>query len=391
MRTKGRDSPDIMRIRELDGLRGIAVLAVLAQHYLSWLPRIGAGNGWLGVDLFFVLSGFLITSILLEMRQQKHYFKTFYFRRALRIFPPYFVVMASYFVLSIASARPGSLGLWTQYVFYYTSLFVGQPAILQQKVLVPAVAAGLAVMWSLSVEEIYYTIWAPILRFTNEWSFSLILASMIVAAPLLRWHFHTQHYPEIYTFYCRMDGLAYGSVLALLVRRRKQATRTWRIRDRIFDWAAIGMAITALAFWWSTKGDRTHVIVTTLGITLADIALALVTFAAIRYAGGTAWWLRALRAGWLRSVGMVSYSLYLVHYPLRAFAVWLIYFGHFSRHPALMSEMALGLALSFGVAYAMWYGMESRILLLKDRYHPDSPSSSGAAFSSGPLQAYEMN
>jgi peptidoglycan/LPS O-acetylase OafA/YrhL len=346
----------------------MAVLTVLAQHYLSWLPRVGAAHGWLGVDLFFILSGFLITSILFELSEQEHYFKVFYFRRALRIFPPYFLLMTVYLVLSFASGKPGSLGLWAQYIFYYTSLFVGQPSELSQNILLPPVALGLGVMWSLSVEEIYYTIWAPIVRFTDECSFSFILGCMIVAAPLLRWHFHTPNYPEVYTFYCRMDGLAYGSVLALLLRHRHQSLKSWERLDRFLDWAAIGAAMAALGFWWITKGNRAHLLVTTLGITLADIVFAQIVFAAIRHAGGDAWWSQALRIKWLRSIGMVSYSLYLVHYPLRSVAIWLVQFGHFSKHEALILEITLGLTLSFGTAYMLWYGMESRILRLKDRY-----------------------
>lgn len=359
-----------MRIRELDGLRGMAVLAVLAQHYFSWWPQIGAGNGWLGVDLFFILSGFLITGILLELRNNEYYFRVFYFRRALRIFPLYFLVMAVYLILSLASGKPGTLGLWAQYVFYYTSLFLGQPHELKQNVVIPAVAAGLAVMWSLSVEEIYYIIWAPIVRFTSRNALIFILGCMIVISPLLRWYFHTQTYPEIYTFYCRMDGLAYGSAVALSVHHRNQKGNLWKIPDYVFDWATVGALTIAWAFWLITKGNRSHASVTTIGIVLADIAFGLTVFAAIRHAGGSTWWLRAVRAGWLRSIGMVSYGLYLVHYPLRSFAMWLVQLGHFSRFVGLVLEFSVGLGLSFAVAYAMWYGMESKILRLKGCYIP---------------------
>ena len=85
-----------MRIRELDGLRGIAVLAVIPQHYFTWIPISFFRYGWLGVDLFFILSGFLISSILLELRTSEHYFSVFYARRALRIFPPYYLALAIY-------------------------------------------------------------------------------------------------------------------------------------------------------------------------------------------------------------------------------------------------------------------------------------------------------
>src|SRR5580692_8072510 len=116
-----------MRIKELDGLRGIAVLAVIDTHYLVWLPASGAPYGWLGVDLFFVLSGFLITSILLGLRNEKHYFTVFYSRRALRIFPPYFLALAVFISVSFSLGAPGTWSLWSRFIFYYSSLYVRGP------------------------------------------------------------------------------------------------------------------------------------------------------------------------------------------------------------------------------------------------------------------------
>ena len=358
-----------MRIKELDGLRGIAVLAVISEHYLSWLPAAGSAYGWLGVDLFFILSGFLITSILLELRGKERYFSVFYARRAFRIFPPYFLGIAIYMVTSFAVGQPGTWGLWSQYIFYYTSLFVGQPPQLHAipAILPPLVVLGLAVLWSLSVEEIYYTLWAPIVRFTNQASFSVILAGMILVAPVLRWIFHTPEYPEIYTFYCRMDGLAFGSAVALLLRDRKLAPAIWLPRDKWFDRAALLVIPVTAAFWLLTQGDRSHRIVTTLGLTLVDLSFALFAHALIRRAGSSAWWVSLFRARWLRSIGMVSYSLYLFHYPLRSVAVYLVEMAHFPRHIEAIAGVLLGLVLSFAAAYGLWYGMESHILRWKDR------------------------
>jgi peptidoglycan/LPS O-acetylase OafA/YrhL len=358
-----------MRIQELDGLRGIAVLAVVAQHYLSWLPEVGSHNGWLGVDLFFILSGFLITSILIGLRDKEHYFSTFYKRRALRIFPPYFLGIAVYLAVSFAAGKPGTLNLWAQYIFYYTSLQVGQPEALDYAVIAP-VKLGLAVLWSLSVEELYYTFWAPIVRFTSHRGFTAILIGMITAAPLLRWWLHTPLYPETYTFYCRMDALAYGSVVALLVRSRRQGAQQWQRWDTVFDWAAMGMAAATVVLWIVLRGDRTQVLLTTVGLIMADASFALIVFAVLRKSGSTAWWMRALRARWLRSIGMVSYSLYLFHYPLGYVAEhWVAGWG-LSRHGAAIVQVLVSFALSLAVVYGLWYGMESRILNWKDRHVP---------------------
>lgn len=363
-----------MRIRELDGLRGIAVLAVVAFHYLAWLPQTGSNLGWLGVDLFFILSGFLITSILVDLRGQDHYFTVFYSRRAFRIFPPYFLAIALYLVISFATGMRGTLGLWMQYVFYYTSLFVGQPPELHAipPVLPAFVAAGLSVMWSLSVEEIYYTVWAPMVRYTTQRSFTAILGAMILAAPLLRWWLHTPDYPESYTFYCRMDGLAYGSAIALLVRNQRMHPERWAAWNRLFPrLAGIVIAITA-AFWIVTKGDKGLTIVSTVGIVLADISFAAFTYLLIHNSGSERLWVRIFRARWLRSLGKVSYSLYLFHYPMRIAAADFVEKLHLSRRVSLLASVSLGVTLSLIVAYGLWYGVESHILRWKDRIVPSS-------------------
>jgi peptidoglycan/LPS O-acetylase OafA/YrhL len=358
-----------VRILELDGLRGIAVLAVLAHHYMSWLPITGSGNGWLGVDLFFILSGFLITSILVKLRDKEHYFTTFYARRAFRIFPPYFLGILVYLAVSLAVGKPGTVNLWAQYIFYYSSLYVGQPHELDTTVIMP-VKLGLAVLWSLSVEELYYTLWAPIVRFTSHKGFTAILLGMIVVAPLLRWWLHTPEYPETFTFYCRMDALAYGSVLALLMQARRKGGTAWLGWDRLFDRAAIGSALLTIALWVYLRGDRTSLLLSTVGLVMADATFALLVFAVLRKSGSMAWWMRALRAGWLRSVGMVSYSLYLFHYPLgNLVGSWVATWG-LSRHAGVIVQVFLSLIVSFAVAYGLWYGMESRILNYKDRHVP---------------------
>jgi peptidoglycan/LPS O-acetylase OafA/YrhL len=358
-----------MRIRELDGLRGIAALAVVADHYLSWLPASGAQNGWLGVDLFFILSGYLITSILISLREKEHFFSIFYERRALRIFPPYFLGIAVYLTVSILASKPGTLSLWSQYIFYYTSLHVGPPPALKTTFIQP-VFLGLSVMWSLSVEELYYTFWAPIVRFTSQRGFTAILVAMIVSAPLLRYWLHTPLYPETFTFYCRMDALAYGSVLALLMREWHKGNAAWMQWSKSFDWMAMVLPAATVLLWIFLRGDRTNVLLSTVGLVMADVSFALITFAVLRKSGSQAFWMRALRAKWLRSVGMVSYSLYLFHYPL-GFLVnqWVATWG-LTRHQAAIVQVLVSLAVSFCVAYGLWYAMESPILRWKDRHVP---------------------
>jgi peptidoglycan/LPS O-acetylase OafA/YrhL len=363
-----------MRIKELDGLRGIAVLAVVSEHYVAWVPWAGAHYGWLGVDLFFVLSGYLITSILLDRRQKERYFTVFYARRALRIFPPYFLGLAFYLVYALARGQAATPGLWLRYVFYYTSLFPGQPPelTLDHPFLPAAVVLGLSVLWSLSVEELYYTIWAPVVRWTSPRGFAMVLAMMIVAAPLLRWALHSPDHAELYTFYCRMDALAYGSGVALLLFERRRNPAKWQRADALFDRLGLLVLPIAAIFWIVTAGDRAGIWVATVGLVLADLSFAIAVHALLRRAGGDQFWVRPFRAGWLQSVGMVSYSLYLFHYPLRYVAMEIASALSLPPMEALAFALLLGLIFSFAVAYGLWYGMESGILRWKDRRVPSS-------------------
>jgi peptidoglycan/LPS O-acetylase OafA/YrhL len=187
--------------------------------------------------LFFVLSGFLITSILLGLRNEKHYFTIFYSRRALRIFPPYFLALAVYIAISFALGAPGTWSLWARFIFYYSSLYVRGPFLLNgtPAKLPPIVMQSMGVLWSHSVEEIYYTFWAPVVRFMNESVIRAILITAAISAPLLRLWLGG----ATMTFYGGMDGLAYGSAVALLVHSRRQAPHACFRADRIFDLATI--------------------------------------------------------------------------------------------------------------------------------------------------------
>lgn len=368
MRTGGR-------IPELDGLRALAVLMVIACHYLIKVPYSGAKFGGLGVDLFFALSGFLITTILLELRGREDYFKTFYARRALRIFPPFYGCLAVYFLVSMYLHRMATAGFWMQYVFYYTSLQLGQPAMLHNPALLNfGVAMGFGVMWSLSVEELYYTLWAPVVRFFSIRGIWLTVIAMIMLAPALRWHFHTAMYPETFTFYCRMDGLGFGSLIALVHARERmndvgiRKLALWMRRA----WPVLFFLWLALAI--PTHGEQSSRVFNTFGFSVADAFFASVVYSVVTGTGSSRWTMRWLRIKWLRWIGKVSYTLYLVHFPLRELSTWIVNSAHL-RLPSvvlLSAKTLLGAGLSLLVAYLSWEWMESPILRWKDRRLPST-------------------
>ncbi len=373
-----------MRIRELDGLRGIAVLAVVGQHYFNWLPFSFFRYGWLGVDLFFILSGFLITSILLELRSTEHYFSVFYARRALRIFPPYYLALGIYLITSIAMGLNVPWRFWLRYLFYYNSLYAGGPEVTQGTIpgFPLALVSGLFVLWSLSVEEIYYTIWAPIVRFTSRKSFSLILLGMIFIAPSLRILFHTAAALEVYTFWCRMDGLAYGSAIALLVSFGHSHGDRWFTSGRLINLLTWIIPPISLAFWIISGPTPYKVVSSSLGITLADVSFALITLALIQQSGSSKIWVSIFRNTALRSIGKVSYTMYLCHYPLLRFTNDYLQRFHLEHRIQVVLTHLIALLLTFIVSYSMWHLIESRILRWKDRIvpspHPSQEISAGA-------------
>jgi peptidoglycan/LPS O-acetylase OafA/YrhL len=356
-----------MRIREIDGLRAIAALAVVATHYFSWIRHSGAQYGWLGVDLFFVISGFLITSILIDLKSKSTYFTTFYARRAFRIFPPYFFVLTIYLVHALATHRAGTVGLWTKYVFYYASLLFSLDVEYNISILT---RFGLSVLWSLSVEELFYIFWAPVVRFIDGKRFCVLLTCIIVAAPTLRWALHSHSPFEVFTFYCRMDGLAFGAIVALMVHARQHGSAALTEADRIFDRACLVLGILMVAFFAIVGPEATRLRVTVFGITLADLFFASLVYYMGRHSGESSPHIRFFRFRPLRSIGMVSYSLYLVHQPLLIVASNICAHFHLSRRLNAVTVDVVGMTLTLLAAYSMWYGFESYSLRLKDRMFP---------------------
>jgi peptidoglycan/LPS O-acetylase OafA/YrhL len=145
---------------------------------------------------------------------------------------------------------------------------------------------------------------------------------MILLAPVLRWHFHTPTSPETFTFYCRMDGLGFGSLIALVHQRERLGDKAMQ---SVAGWIRRAWMVL-LPLWLvvaiPTHGDQSSRIFNAAGISLADAIFASMVFAVIGNAGGSGTGVRLLRLSWLRSIGKVSYTLYLVHYPFRVLTIW---------------------------------------------------------------------
>jgi peptidoglycan/LPS O-acetylase OafA/YrhL len=294
---------------ELDTLRGLAVLLVLLFHEfgfqygltgLTGLPRIFVAvtlTGWVGVNLFFVLSGFLITGILLDTRERPDYYRRFYFHRALRILPLYYATLILLVILSRSHliARPASwpfLGLSFVFLANVTELF--------------GVPMQYGVLWSLAVEEHFYLIWPTATRLLARRRLTFLAGVICVGCPVIRaiYYWCGYHAPSGYTWLCA-DGLAFGAVMAILVRS------PWCSRHRLKQVAIALLAggLTLLSLRLSYGGSLfLSAVFRETTVDLLFVGLLPVTLLA-----GTSKWNGIVNRPVLQFFGRISYGVYLIH------------------------------------------------------------------------------
>lgn len=335
-------------IPELQGLRGLAVLAVVIYHCHprlegTWIAYASLW-GWAGVNLFFVLSGFLITSILLESREKPHYFRNFYGRRALRIWPVYVLVLAVCYWQSRWFVGTGPLQAvktapWLAYIFFVQNLFH------------LALPAAIGPTWSLAIEEQYYFLWAPLVRFLRRpWLLASVLTAALVVSPLMRMT-HLAWITPTHTL-THLDGIAWGSLLALGLHTLPLSRRAWL-------WMSLG-ALPLGFLTAATVAGGTAFLDSALAIGFAGAVLASIASTGARNPLSA-----VLRRGPLAFYGRISYGLYMTHIMI------FIYFGWFDlrmdRYSVAgnLAVVAFRLAASTALATALWYGFESQILKLK--------------------------
>ncbi len=324
-------SPSLQRIGQLDGVRGVAILAVFLNHALN------AKLLWMGVDLFFILSGFLITGVLLNAKQHslRGYFAKFYARRARRILPPYLLT------LLVASAIFGLA--WTQHWYFYILLtnLIGPLHI-------PAPVA-FAPLWSLAVEEQFYLFWPFAVYFLSERRLAQLAVSLVVLAPMLRAVFHFQSYEPVYCLTpFRMDLLAVGALLCLAYRH--MPSRIERLGPTFGMFSAVsgigGLVLLdrcGITTGGNTRIGNSLILECTLFVCLGVMLWAL---------SGRS--VRVLQWEPLRYIGKISYTMYLVHR-----GVLFLCSMRFDEHVAAI----VGFSITVAYASASWFLMEKRLLV----------------------------
>jgi peptidoglycan/LPS O-acetylase OafA/YrhL len=309
------------KIPELDGLRGLAIVMVLVHHmgvfqnlgsYTTPLAHIG-GPGWIGVDLFFVLSGFLITGILLRTKRDSHYLRNFYARRALRIFPLYFCYVALLQLLLemhwLAPQVEHAVSQDIHWVWVYAANFriLGKGDFLD---------VFLNHFWSLSIEEHFYFLWPTIVLLIDDAKLRKLCIWGTVGVLALRTLLVLKSVPSstVYTFTpCRMDGFFIGGFAALLfkdtVPNRKRLLVPALALLCVCGTTVLGSCVLSRTFTWSTPFMQS------VGYTLTSagfFALLLLTLVE-RGQGPLS---RLFGSSGLRFFGKYSYALYVLHQPI---------------------------------------------------------------------------
>ncbi|HKO51789.1 MAG TPA: acyltransferase [Polyangiaceae bacterium] len=369
------------KLAVLDGVRGVAIIMVMILHFLHGAVAnnlLGevlltiCGWGVTGVDLFFVLSGFLITRILFRTRLEPHYFRNFYARRTLRIFPLYYAYLILYFGIvtrftNIDRARSIEVSSYQGWVWLYaTNILI----CLRGNYIVASVNH----LWSLAVEEHFYLVWPALVRFFEVRRMLAVCAAAFVIAIACRALFSWLNLPwfaaNVFTL-CRVDSLAAGAALAVFERTYSGETIARGAR-RLF-WISLGV----LAIWGLALGRYPfgQVLKEMLGPSVVALLFASVIALAV-WGPARSLARRLFMPRFLCWIATYAYGLYVLHQPIRILMQRTLPFERLGQY---LNSYLLGLllhgaitgALSIAFAFLSYHCFEKHLLKLKRFFEQD--------------------
>lgn len=368
--------PSLIQLPELDGIRGYIVLWLMMYHI--WVFQ-GEGSlvhawgrvakrGWFGVEVFFTLSGFLITGILLDALGTEKYYRNFYIRRSLRIFPLYYLVITG---LVIA----GSAALWLGFKINDPSIHVLGGVWWNYTYLTNFALAiyghnhtPFDVGWSLALEEQFYLLFPVLVSLTTRAQLKKVMIGAIVLAPFARYlsaRLLPGGFLAAYSLLCcRMDAVAIGALTAIWLREPGQ------VNFRRLSRLTIPLVLIAIASVVLLKRQNTLYLVAGYGW-IAAAAAAIIASLHLEDDRVLKPFRPFLRKRWLTYIGKISYGLYLFHMFVRVTLDRLPFLADYRHNlPVAVLRTVAFFALSILVAHVSWKLFEKPILAFKDRWAP---------------------
>ncbi len=373
------------RNTRIDGLRCLAILFVLIEHFGDYLARFFS-SGYYGVDLFFVISGYLITGILLKNTGESFgsSLKTFIGRRTLRIFPPYYALIGVLLLVGLSPARE----LWGSLVTYtYNYAVIGYREQGNEN--------HLYYLWSLSVEEQFYLVWPLLvlgLRRRKRILMFIVVAVVIAGYAQLLWNIVPQQSRFNYTgLFNRMGSLGLGALGAVAVAAGRLP------RKALFESIWVELAVfAALAISLTTSFNARFPI---MGLCSLFIVIKAARFDFRLKA--VDWFLTAAVPGF---IGRISYGIYLFHLPVAVFLTKYLFDPAWSAIPfeklgplsvvrwhSWVVKLPLFSLVSIGVAALSYRWFETPILNLKEKWFPAASRKRGDATAGGGVNVCQIS
>lgn len=370
-------------IPALDGIRGAGILWVMAFHFTDNIEPAAfaekalflfAKAGWIGLEVFFVLSGYLITGILYETKSTRHFFGTFYARRFLRIFPLYYGVLLAFVVVvtQITPLEPGETRAFLDRIGWYWAFLVNGLVAIHQRW--NAAPYNTSHFWSLSLEEQYYLMWPAVVFFCGRRRLVTITAAAFFVSALLRASLLKAGVPGLSVFVftpARLDALAVGSFMAVAVRGARGFAPLLPWRRPVAVASSVVILSLLIAGHDLVPSDK---LVQLVGIPAVACLSGVLVMEVVTVPGGRL--ARRLSRPSLLFFGKYSYSIYIFHFPivlvldkLHVSADALAGLTHSRVVAQVLFYIVAGTA-SVLCALLTWNLYEKRFLRLKNRFFP---------------------